>query len=315
MYIDWLIFVFLLLVLLASGIATTKSLSIISSYLKLGHLTAGFLIMAILTGIPELLVGFNSALLGIPELSLGDVMGSNIINLSLVIGIAVLIGGGIKFKNRPIKKETTNLFLIALLPLLLAWDHDLSRWDGMVLLGAFFIYVLVILRNKTSDADIEEGISRKSFLRNLVLFWVGVVALLVSSRYLVYYASLIAGEIGIPIFLVGVLLVSLGTSLPELSFETISILHGHPFLAVGDLMGSTVANATLILGLVSIISPIMISDFNQFQFTSIFLIFFIFIFIAFLRSDQGINRFRAVFLIVVYLLFLLLTESTAIFIS
>lgn len=312
MNLDIVVFIFLLLVLVVSGIVTTRSLSIISYYLKLGHLTAGFIIMAIVTGIPELFVGINSALMGIPQLSFGVVIGSNIINLSLVIGIAVLISGGVEFKNNPIKNETIYLFFIALLPVFLAWDQDLSRLDGLVLLSSFFVYFFVIYRNKMVDDDEKEEVSRKLFLRNSLLFAVGVVTLLFSSSYLVYYASLIAGEIGIPIFMVGVILVSLGTSLPELSFETISLLHDYPFLAIGDLMGSTVVNSTLILGVVSIISPIMISNFTQFQLTSIFFAFFAFIFIIFLRSDKGISRFRALLLILLYLLFLLLTESTMI---
>ncbi|MBI4813756.1 MAG: sodium:calcium antiporter [Methanobacterium sp.] len=309
MNVDFLIFILLLLVLVVSGIITTRSLSVISSYLKLSHFTAGFIIMAIVTGIPELLVGVNSAMAGIPQLSLGDVIGSNIINLSMVLGLAVLIGGQIEFSENPIKKETIYLFLIALLPLLLAWDQNLSQLDGVILLGVFFIYFFIVYRNKNSNVDEDNDVSRELFLRNTIIFAGGVFALLVSSRYLVYYASLIASEIGIPIFLVGVLLVSFGTSLPELSFETISILHGYQFMAVGDLMGSTVANSTLVLGLVSIISPITISNFSQFQLTSIFLIFFIFMFIGFIRSNTGINRFRAVFLIVTYLLFVLLVES------
>ncbi len=114
--IDYLIFTSLLILLILSGIITTRSLSNISSYLKLGHFAAEFIIMAIATGIPELIVGINSAIEGIPELSLGTVLGSNVVNLSFVIGTAVVIAGEINFKDKTIKKEITYPFFIALYP-------------------------------------------------------------------------------------------------------------------------------------------------------------------------------------------------------
>lgn len=302
--IDYLIFTFLLIILILSGIITTRSLSNISSYLRLGHFAAGFIIMAIATGIPELIVGISSAIDKIPELSLGTVLGSNVVNLSLVIGTAVLIGGEISFKDKTFKKEFIYLFFIALLPILLALDQILSPMDGLILIIAFIAYSFLVYKKFNFEEE-EEIISKKKFLKSLIIFSLGLTALLISARYLVHYASLIAVEIGIPIFFVGILLISFGTSLPELTFETISMLHDYKFLAIGDLMGSTVVNSTLILGTVSIINPIVVSSISQFQIVSIFFISIIFIFSLLLRSNNGITRLRAAFLILFYVFFLI----------
>ncbi|MBM4241031.1 MAG: sodium:calcium antiporter [Euryarchaeota archaeon] len=312
MFIDILIFLLLLGVLVISGILTTKTLSNISSYLKLGHFTAGFIIMALATGIPELMVGFNSALAGLPVLSLGDVLGSNIINLSLVIGLAVLISGAVTLKESTIKNEIIYLFIISLLPLLLALDQHLSRMDGFILISAFIFYFLAVFRKTVPEED-EEEIGRKLFIKSSFLFVLSVVFLVFSARFLVYYAALIASEIGVPLFIVGILLLSFGTSLPELTFETIAMLHGYKIMAVGDLMGSTIANSTLVLGVVAIISPIMIIDFTLFKVTSAFFIILLFFVILFLLSYKGITRARALILIITYLTFLIVLEAAQLY--
>lgn len=307
--IDYLIFAFLLIALIISGIITARSISNISSYLGLSHFSAGILIIAVITSIPELVIGINSAIEGIPLLSLGDVLGANIIVLSIVTGTAVLISGEINLKDNPVKEEDKYLLFIAILPLILGADQYLSQFDGLILLTAFIFYLFLVFRRKGTVDDDE--ISKDAFLKSSVLFVLGVAALLISARYLVEYASLIASEIGIPIIIVGILLLSFGTSLPEFTFETISLLHGYKLLAVGDLMGSVVTNSTLVLGVVAIINPILISDFTQFQVASIFLIILILIFSLFLRSNK-ISRLKALFLILVYIIFLLITESTLI---
>ncbi|WJI10484.1 sodium:calcium antiporter [Methanobacterium sp. CWC-01] len=309
MDIDLLIFTFLLLVLISSGIITTRYVSKISSYLKLGHFAAGFIIIAIATSIPELVVGVTSALEGIPELSLGNILGSNVVNLSLIIGTAVLIAGEINFKENKIKKELTYPFFLALLPILLALDGMLSRWDGIVLIIIFLAYFSLVFRHSEFEEE-EEVVTRTQFIKSILFFTLGLLALLVSARYLVDYASLIAVDLGIPVFFIGIIVVSFGTSLPELAFETISMLHGYKILAIGDLMGSTVANSTLILGAVSIISPVLVPDFTEFEIVAVFLILLISIFILFLRSKTGLTRFRALILILIYLIFLLLTGFT-----
>ncbi|MGC9516153.1 MAG: sodium:calcium antiporter [Methanomicrobiales archaeon] len=304
--VDLAIFSALLATLIVSGIITTRTLSVISSYLRLGHFGGGFVIMAIATGIPELTVGITAALSGVPELSLGDVIGSNIINLSLVMGVAVLIAGSVNFKEKPIKKETIYLFLVALLPVILAYDQELSRVDGFILIVVYALYLLVILRAR--DDEVEEEVSHREFIINSALFGVGVAALVVSARYLVEYATLIASEMNISLLIIGVFLLSFGTSIPELVFETVSLLHGYKYLAVGDLMGSTVANSTFIIGIVAILSPISLTNFGLFQTVAFFFALILLTFILFIKSENGVTRFRALLLIGLYILFLLFTE-------
>lgn len=307
--IDYLIFAFLLILLVVSGIITTRSISNISSYLGISCFSAGIIIIAIITSIPELIIGIDSAIEDIPLLSLGDVLGANIIVLSLIIGTAVLISGEINLKHKPVKKEEKYLSFVAILPLLLGLDQYLSRFDGLILLAAFIFYLFLAL--KINDTINDDKISKKVFLKSSILFILSIITLLISAKYLVEYASLIAFEIGVPVIIIGILLVSFGTSLPEFTFETISILHGYNLLAVGDLIGSVVTNSTLVLGTVAIINPLFISNFTQFQIASIFIVVLILVLNIFLKSNI-INRLNALFLILVYITFLIVTELSII---
>lgn len=264
--------------------------------------------MAIATGIPELIVGLTAALTGVPQLSLGDVIGSNIINLSLVMGIAVIISGNVHFKENAIKKSTVYLFFLSFLPVVLALDQNLSRVDGFILLSTYVIYLMIIIRGR--DSESEEEVGYREFIKSSLFFSVGVIALVLSARYLVEYTTIIASEMNISILVIGVFLLSFGTSIPELVFETISLLHGYKLLAVGDLMGSTVANSTLIIGLVAILSPISISNFGLFQMVALFFAVILLIFTLFIKSKKGVTRFRALILIGVYVLFLITTQYT-----
>ncbi|HOQ17773.1 MAG TPA: hypothetical protein PLG49_10490 [Defluviitaleaceae bacterium] len=305
---NYLIFAVFLLILVLSGIVTTRSISKISSYLRLGHFAAGFIIMAVTTGIPELVVGISSVMEGVPEVSLGNVLGSNVVNLSLIIGTAVLIAGGVSFEDDEIGKWLVYPFFLAILPIFLTLDGVLSRVDGLFLIIIFLGYFLLVYRQ--SGFEEEEKVGAGEFLLSLILFSAGLIILLISSRYLVHYAVLIALEMGVPVFFISIILISFGTSLPELVFETISILHGYKALAIGDLMGSTIVNSTLILGGVSVMGPILVTDLTDFQIVSIFLILLIFIFIMFLKSKRGITRQKALLLIIIYVIFLFLSVIT-----
>ncbi len=304
MVIDFLIFILLLMILILSGIITTRYISNVSSFLKIGQFAAGSIITGIATSTPELAIGIDSAIKGIPELSLGNILGTNVVNLTVIIGTAVLIAGGIDFNEGDIKRESIYPFFTAFLPIILAIDGTLSRIDGLILIIVFIGYFWLIIK-KGSFKEEYELISRKQFLKSSILLSLGIAGLLISSWYLVSYASVIAVEIGIPLFVIGLLLLSIGTSFPELSFQTVSLLHGYKLLTIGDLMGTTVVNSTLIVGLTSILNPILVNDFRDFIIVSIFSVAVVFLLSFYLRS--GISRLRALLLIFIYFTFLILT--------
>lgn len=305
MIIDYLIFIFLLAALILSGIITTRSISNISSYLRLGLFATGSLITGIATSTPELAIGIDSAIKGIPELSLGNILGTNVVNLTVIIGTAILIAGKVDFDKGDIRKETIYPFFTAFLPIIMSLDGVLSRIDGLILIVVFIAYFWFVIRKSYFEGD-EVSITRTQFLKSSILLALGIAGLLISSWYLVNYASLIAVEMGLPLFVVGILLLSIGTSFPELSFQTASLLHGYKLLTIGDLLGTTVVNSTLVLGVTSLLNPILVTDFRDFLIASVFTIIAVFIFSYYLRS-KSITRLKALLLVLIYVIFISLT--------
>lgn len=304
-YLTLILFLISCLVLVVSGGFLVKLIVKIASYLKLSEFVVAFIIMAFSTSIPELFVGISSAINGNSALSLGNVIGSNIADLTLVIGIAALLGRGIKLKNPLIKKNSLFMFLIALVPItLMIFDQTLSRIDGVILTSIFIIYMwhLVKERKEVKGQFIENN--RKLMALNTFLFILCLGILFLSAHFVVKYATQLAIELLLPAIVIGLFLVAIGTSLPELIFETRAVLAKKGDLAVGDAMGSVVCNSTLVLGVTAMISPIT-NSFFIFLTSAIFMAIVTFLFMIFIRSKRGLSITKSAMLIILYILFIL----------
>lgn len=281
---------------------------------RIGAFAISGLIMALGTSLPELFVGITSALRGTPSLSLGNVIGSNIANLSLIIGGAALIGGTVHAQGNFLKQDVFYAFLAGAAPMVLLFDKQLSRLDGLILLAVYGFYQGMIFNERTSG-----GISREDgFIHRLIrrlnhrgtrreLGWIflGLALLLFSAEMVVWSAKMIAVFLNIPIFLIGLLLVAVGTSLPELAFEIKAIKERQPAMAFGDLLGSIVANATLIIGLTSLIAPIRIQAFPQYLLATMAFVVIFGAFYFFVRTKHRLDRWEGMVLVGLYLAFVL----------
>ena len=289
-------------VLVKSADLLVKSLTEIAEYFKLTEFAIGFIVVALATSVPELFVGITSALDGNPSLSLGNVIGSNILDLTLVIGIASLLARGIKVDSPTIRTDTIYTFLITLLPLILMADKELSRMDGCLLLVVFGFYMINVLRQEHRFRERLDTVTHKEFVHSLVLMVVSLIFLFFSAQYVVKYSMLLAEDMNVPPILIGLLLISLGTSLPELTFETRAVMTKHGQMGLGDLLGSVVANTTLVLGVTSIIYPIQ-ADFMLFMTSAAFMVVVGFIFMTFVESEKYISWQEGLALLFLYILF------------
>ena len=268
----------------------------------------GFLIMAFVASIPNLFVGITAALKGIPELSFGDVVGGNVVNLTLGIALAGLVGGGLVAESRLVQSSAFFTISISVLPLLLVLDGELSRIDGVILLLTFFFYSFWLFSKEERFKKIYEGEKRESaryIIKNILLLIVGLGLLVLGARGVVKAALFFTRALHLPVGLIGILIVGLGNSLPELYFTFISARKNQGWLILGTLMGSIITPATLGLGVVAIISPIKISDFSPYILSGVFLILSGLAFFVFLRSGKKLTRKESLFLLVLYISFLL----------
>ena len=263
-------------------------------------------ILALATSLPELFVGIAAALGNKPSLALGNVIGSNIANLSIVIGGAAFIGGTVNVVGKFLQKDIFYTFLAGSLPLVLLLDNTLSRVDGLILLVVYFWYVATVLkfRKKISFLNgIIKRLGKRETEIELSWFFLGIILLIFSADMLVRVSYQLADFFHIPLFLIGLFLVALGTSLPELSFGIKAIRSHQTAMVFGNLLGSVVANSSLILGITALISPIKILYLQEYLLATIFFIFIFAVFYFFVRSKRRLERWEGGILFLLYLLF------------
>jgi len=325
------IFIISFFLLFWSGSRVVTGLMKIAKYLGWREFVVAFFVMAFAGALPNLFVGISSALKGIPELSFGEIVGGNVVDMTLAVGLALLIGG----KAFPVKSkmvQTSAIFtaIIAILPLILILDGDLSRGDGIILLLAFVLYIFwlfskeerfrKVYRGGKENNDhslwkflIENKESKnikqfKSFLKSLKNTFIYLVLLVVASWGIVQSVQIFSNTLNIGLPIIGILIIGLGNALPETYFAIISARKGRTWLILGDLMGSVIVCATLVLGVVAVIHPIINIDFSPFAIARIFLIISAVFFLIAVRTDQRISKREAVALILIYIVFVL-TET------
>ena len=244
MIIDLIYFILWCIVLVISGTFLVKSLSKISQFLKITEYSAAFIIMAIATSLPELFVGISSALSKNTALILGNIIGANILDITLIVGIFALVGRGIGIKNKRIKKDVFYMVGIVILPLILFLiGNSISKIDGMILLAAFIFYSSRLLkRTKKFEKEYEtkKKIKRIEGIIYSFVFIASLVLLFLSADKIIKYASIISLELALSPILIGLFLISFGTTLPELVFGTRAIMLRHPSMTIGNQIGTII---------------------------------------------------------------------------
>lgn len=307
-----LIFVISCLVLFWSGSKLVKGLMKMARYLGWREFVVAFFIMAVAGSFPNLFVGVNSALHKIPQLSFGDIVGGNIVDLTLAIALAVLIGGvSLPAASKMVQSSAVFAVIVAILPLVLILDGNLGRIDGLILFLTFIFYVFWLFSKSErfkkvyNEQVIEKPRTRfKNFLKGLGKVIFALFLLLLASEGIVRSALVFSEALNITLPLVGILIVGLGNAFPETYFAIILARRKKTWMILGDLIGAVVISATLVLGIVALICPIEIIDFSPFAIARIFLIISAVFFLIIIRTGQKITKKEGLLLLLIYILFL-----------
>ena len=284
----------------------------LAKFLGWKEFVVAFFVMAFAASLPNLFIGITSALKGIPQLSFGDIAGNNLAALTLAVGLAALFAkGGITADSKAV--QTTSIFTLiaAILPLILIWDGELSRIDGIVLIlfFAFYCYWLFCKKERFSKVydkqDIPALKNFKSLVADFGKVFIGIIFLMVAAQGIVASAQFFAHAFNFPLILVGILITGLGSALPEIYFAISVARKGESWMILGDLMGAVIVPSSLILGIVVLIHPIEISDFSPFAIARFFLIISTFFFFFFIRTDRHISRKESFYLMGIYIIFFL----------
>lgn len=291
------------------------SVTNIARYLHWREFVIAFFVMAIVSSLPNLFVGITSAIQGIPELSFGDIVGNSVVDLTLVAALAALIGKKLEASSPLIQKSALFTLAIAILPLLLILDRELSRGDGVALLLAFIFYSVWLLSKRKeygavfnhSEPNQIQGhfLHFRLFLLSIGKIAVGICVLLVSAQGIVNASLFFASEFHVPLTMIGIIVLGLGSALPETYFTIASARRGNSKIILGDLMGAVIVMTTLILGIVALIEPIRVPHFSSFAIARLFLFISAFLFFVFLRTGRRISKKEGIFLILLYILFVL----------
>jgi len=308
----WLyIFIFIIscALLIWSGSFLVGVLLRIARFLGWREFVIAFFIVAFASTIPNLFVGISSALHKIPELSFGDVVGGNVIDLTVAVALATLIAKGLPAESRLVQTSSIFTIAIAILPLLLILDGKLGRGDGIILILVFVFYIFWLFSKKERFTKIydEKKIpiikEFRIFMKDLGKVILGIIILLIAAEGIVRAASFFAQSLNLSLALIGILIVGLGNSVPETYFAIVAAKKGQTWMILGDLMGSIIVPATLVLGIVALICPIKIVDFSPFAIARFFLIISAIFFFLTVRTDRKITKKEALFLIGIYIIF------------
>ena len=231
----------------------------IASALRIASGIIAATVAAFATSSPELTVAINSALAGQPRIALGDALGSNVVNVALILAVALLIIP-ITVPRDAVKRDFPAALAIPVLTGVLLFDGVLSRIDGLLLLLLFSGWLIAVtLEARRQRSAAGQVLGEQNLMRALLAGGAGLALLVLAGRLIVSGATGIALAHGLDAFLIGATLVALGTSVPELATAVVSALKGHEEVGLGTILGSNVFNGLLIVGVASTISPIEIN--------------------------------------------------------
>jgi cation:H+ antiporter len=232
-----------------------------AKHLGMPSLLIGILIVGFGTSAPEMVVSAMAAMDGNPALALGNGIGSNIVNIALILGVTAVVAP-IAVHSKIVRKELPLLIVIVLLSGVFLYDGSLTLLEGVLLLVGFFsligwsVYSAFQGRGDALEEEMEEELSHAMSLKAGVLWLIaGLVLLVVSSRILVYGAVGIAHEFGVSDLIIGLTIVALGTSLPELAASVMAAKKGEHDIAIGNVVGSNMFNILAVIGIAAVIHP------------------------------------------------------------
>ena len=231
--------------------------------LGVSPLIIGLTIVGVGTSAPEILVSGVAAWQGNPALGVGNALGSNITNIALVLGITALVLP-LTVQSQTLRREYPIMFIIMLIALLLVSDGYLGRWDGIILLIGLvvMVYWMISLGKKESfdpmEAEYEQEIPFISTGKAMMWLAIGMLILLISSRILVWGSVNIAQFMGVSDLIIGLTIVAIGTSMPELAASMMSAWKKEPDIAIGNVIGSNMFNLLAVLGIPGLIQPHML---------------------------------------------------------
>lgn len=257
--------IFGLILLVWSADKFVEGAAVTAGHFGMPPLLIGMVVVGFGTSAPEMMVSALASLQGNPGIALGNAYGSNITNIALILGLTAVLSP-IAVHSQVIRKELPILIAVTALAAFQLADGQLSRFDAGVLIGVFFALIVWTIQQgmkKTNDAfgsEIQGALTLQKMPIKKAVFWVitGLILLIISSRFLVWGAVEIAMALGVSDLIIGLTIVAIGTSLPELASSLIAVKKGEHDIALGNIMGSNLFNTLAVVGIAGLIHPLTV---------------------------------------------------------
>jgi len=262
----------------------------------------GLVILATVSAFPAMLSSITGLLLGNVDVLFGTVLGTNLVNVGLVIGTLGLFARAKLSDSKVFEKSFFMIWGIIMLPLFLLLDGYLSRIDGLLLLTAFFFYLRHVWIAEGSLGKLKKNIPLIRFWKEGLTFIFAFTALLLSTRWLVFSTLILADTYNIPSFIAAITVIAFGTSLPNFAIQYNASKKRNESLATGNVLGSLVITFVLFFGLVGLISPTAIEP-SKLLFASAFMLFLVSVLLNTVKKGN-LTKKTSLFILILYFLFL-----------
>ncbi|MFT5336034.1 MAG: cation:H+ antiporter [Luteibaculaceae bacterium] len=297
---DYLILALGLIVLIFSGELLVRSAVGLALKLNVSPMVVGLTVVSFGTSAPELLVSLQAAMEGRSAIAMGNVVGSNIANLGLVLGLTAMVMP-LAIVRKTIRFDWPVLFGISLLLVGLVWfDLRVDWYDGVALLVLIVTYLVFLFKTSQADEVVGEvseleGESNKSFYWLLAILALGCIGLVFGSDWFLGGATSIAEDMGVSDHVIGVTLVAFGTSVPELVTSLVAAFRKQTDISIGNLIGSNIFNICVVLGITSLVHPVELAE-SVVTSDLMWMLGFTFIILPFMLTGKKISRWEGVIL-------------------
>ncbi len=281
----------------------------IAKKLHISEIVIGLTIVSIGTSMPELFVSTTSAIEGYSDISIGNIIGSNICNLLLILGLSALIRP-LEFQNQTkLIENPMSIFLTLIFLIICNINQNINRYEGLILIGLFCLfltYTIIMAKRNQQDVILQfsnEKSKKISIFKNTMLILLGIILLKLGSELVVENAKRIAITLSVSEKVIGLTIVAIGTSLPELVTSVTAAIKGDSDIAIGNIVGSNIFNMLLIVGVSAVINPISYNITYNSQMLILFIGMAMITFFPFVKPKNKLSRFEGLLFVLLYIFY------------
>lgn len=300
--------------LVIGGEFLVRSSVALSFKFKISKMVIGMTVVSFATSVPELIVSLQAALTGSPAIAINNVIGSNIANIGLVLGLTAMVGAIVVDKSFYRMNWPVMMIFSLTLYFFLKNDNLLSFFEGLILFVAIILFVIIIMRNSREgdiSDEVDDTLAIVSNFKIIIWLLIGVLALFFGSEWLLSGAKEIALAVGVSEAVIGVSLIAVGTSIPELAASIIAAAKQEKAISLGNLIGSNIFNIGSVLGLTAMIKPIPVTELQILSNDIFWMIGYALILLplTFIKKQYEITRFKGFLLVLGYGIFIVMIFS------